>query len=245
MKTIFHRLSLLSLIILAGSCSKNNSSQNDGPSAGVAGSMARFAITNDHLYTVSDHSISAYNLSDATAPAKRVTKSLGFGIETIYPKGNTLFIGTQTGMKILDVTQPDNPNVLSNFVHWRSCDPVVANDAYAYVTLRTGTTCFGGINELQVLDIANLKQPKMVKIYPMTKPHGLALDGKNLFICDAGIKHYDATDPANLILKRTITSGAEDLIANDGILMAIGPDGLTQYSYQTGELVLLSHIPTL
>lgn len=245
MKNTFYLFSLLALITVAGSCSKNDSSQNAGPSTGIAGSMARFAIANNYLYTVSEQSISAYDVSNAATPVKRLTKPLGFGIETIFPKGNTLFIGTQTGMQILDINQPENPVVQSNFRHWRSCDPVVANDTYAYVTLRTGSTCAGALNELQIVDITNLQQPRLVKQYAMTNPHGLALDGKNLFICDGGIKHYDATDASNLVLKRIADAQAEDLIANAGILMAIGPDGLSQYSYQTGDLVFLSRIPTL
>lgn len=244
MKNISYCIALL-LLAISTSCSKNDASLSGQAGTGMAGSLARFAITNDHLYTVSDQSITTYDISNASNPAKAGSKALGFGVETIFPRGNTLFIGTQTGMKILDATDPASPLLLSDFFHVRSCDPVVANETHAFVTLRTGNACTRGVNELHVLDISNLRQPRLVKSYPMGNPKGLALDGNNLFICDEGIKYYDATNPANLVLKITVNAGAEDLIAHNGILMAIGPDGLSQYSYQSGNLVLLSRIPTL
>lgn len=246
MKTLIHCLLAASVVALTASCSKNDASPGLQAGPGMAGSLARFAIVDDRLFTISDRSISSYDITDAAKPTPHTSSQLGFGIETIFPRGNTLFIGTQVGMKILDVSNPNLPPVtLSDFTHVRSCDPVVANSSHAFVTLRTGNTCTRGLNELQVLDISNLKNPIMVRTYPMKNPKGLALDGKHLFICDEGIKYYDATSPNNLILKRTVEAQAEDLIAYNGILMAIGPDGLTQYSYQSGDLVFLSRIPTL
>lgn len=248
-KQIIQYLIILTVLILQVSCSKDNSnSRNDNSSSvgntGVGGSLARFTITNDHLYTISETNISIFDVSNANDPLKKNTVPLGFGIETIFPKDDYLFIGTQTGMKILDVKNPTTPFLLSDFQHIRSCDPVVANDKYAYVTLRNGNSCTRGLNELQIVDISNIKQPFLFKAYQMSKPYGLALDGDKLFICDQGIKYYDATNPGNLILKKTFSIDAEDLIANQGILMAIGSDGLSQYDYSSGDLVFLSLIPT-
>ena len=139
---------------------------------------------------------------------------------------------------------PESPNLLADFQHIRSCDPVVANDNYAFVTLRIDAACTRGVNELQIIDIKNLKQPKLIKIYPLTKPYGLAIDGNNLFVCDGGIKHYNATDVMNLTLKSKLIIEATDVIANNGILMVIGSDGIYQYDYSGGTLVFLSKIPT-
>ena len=46
-------------------------------------------------------------------------------------------------MQIYDNSQPEIPLTSSSFFHATSCDPVVANDSMAYVTLRTGNTCQG------------------------------------------------------------------------------------------------------
>jgi hypothetical protein len=116
----------------------------------------------------------------------------------------------------------------------QSCDPVIADDDHAYVTLRSGTMCNGNINQLEVLDIANLQQPSLVKVYPMTHPHGLSKDGNLLFICDGtdGLKIYDATTPYDLQLLKTI-SGLEtyDVIAYNGLALVVAKDGLYQFDY--------------
>lgn len=249
MKSLIKYTAVAALFALAASCSKGTSgSQNDsfsGSGTGMGGSMARFTITNDHLYTVSDTKMSVFDISTASNPIHKNTLNIGWGVETIFPLNDKLFIGTQTGMKIMDVTNPIDPIKLSEYQHIRSCDPVVANEHYAYVTLRTDNMCTRGTNELQVIDIADLTKPVMVKSYPMGKPQGLALDGNNLFVCDNSIvKWYDVTDPKVLVTKSVTMVEGTDLIAHNGILMVIGPGGLSQYSYDNGELKLLSRIPT-
>ena len=240
-------LTLASLCVIMIACSKNSNSSDAAQGSGttgLGGSMARFTITNDHLYTVSDTKLSVFNIATAADPVRQNTIDIGFGVETIFPLDNNLFIGMQTGMKIMDISHPTDPVVLSNFQHIRSCDPVVANKNYAYVTLRTDNMCTRGTNELQILDISNLKSPKLVKSYQMKKPAGLAVEGNDLFVCDDLIKWYDVSDPAVLVSKGTFPSNATDLIVYNGILMVIGPGGLSQYTYNTGELKLLSKIPT-
>lgn len=250
-KTAMKKLSLrictpiFILLVAVGACSKSDTSPLAEGTSGVGGSLARFTIANDHLYTVSDGSISTFDISNANDPVKKGMVQLGFGIETIFPKGDNLFLGTQFGMKILDIKNPEKPVEIANYEHIRSCDPVVASGNYAYVTLRDGTACSRGLRELQIVNISNPSKPVFFKSYPMNQPFGLAIDGTKLFICDQGIKFYDATDPGNLILKKTFNVDAHDVIAYDNILMAIGSDGLNQYDYSTGDLTFLSRIPTL
>lgn len=246
MRSLIKYTAVAALLALASSCSKNNSSPSDSftGGTGMGGSMARFTIINNHLYTVSDTKMQVFDISTASNPVQKNILEIGWGVETIFPMDDKLFIGTQTGMKIMNVSNPIDPQKISEYQHIRSCDPVVANDKYAYVTLRTDNMCTRGTNELQVIDIADMTKPVMVKNYPMGKPQGLALDGNNLFVCDNIIKWYDITDPKVLVLKNTSMVEGTDLIAHNGILMVIGPGGLSQYSYNTGELKLLSRIPT-
>ena len=242
MKKLYQILPLLVLM----ACSKNSDPGNTQPgsSTGVGGSLARFALSADHLYTVSPSQLTAYNVSTAGNPVQQKKSELGFGVETIFPYKSNLFIGTEFGMQIMDISNPENPTFLSQYSHIRSCDPVVANDTHAFVTLRNGTTCARGINALDVIDITNLKSPKLVKSYPLTQPYGLALDGNNLFVCDGGVKHFDATDVSNITLKSKIIIEATDVIANNGLLMVIGSDGIYQYDYSSGTPVFLSKIST-
>jgi hypothetical protein len=203
-------------------------------SGGQGGSMARFTILGQRLYTVGLEELKTFNISNPEVPQFVSDTRIGFGIETIFPFKGRLFIGSSTGMFIYNTSNPDQPQQLSQFTHVQSCDPVIADDDHAYVTLRSGTACNGFTNQLEVLDIANLQQPQLVKTYPMTHPHGLSKDGNLLFICDGtdGLKLYDATAPDDLQLLKTIT-GMEtyDVIAYNGLALVVAKDGLYQFDY--------------
>ncbi len=49
-----------------------------------------------------------------------------------------MFLGSTNGMYIYDISAPDTPKYVSELQHVTSCDPVVVDDKYAYVTLRGG-----------------------------------------------------------------------------------------------------------
>jgi hypothetical protein len=208
---------------------------------GIAGSMARFSVVNDYLYTVNRSTLGTFSISDTRDPQKISTRNIGWNIETIYPFKDKLFIGSTSGMFIYDLSNPASPNQVGQFSHVRSCDPVIADNNNAYVTLHDGTPCQGFNNQLDVLNIGNLSAPSLVKTYPMTHPQGLAKDNNLLFICDGrdGLKIYDATNPANIVLKKHIT-GFEtyDAIAWGNDLVVVAKDGLYQFDYSNPENII-------
>ncbi|HMK26085.1 MAG TPA: hypothetical protein VK483_08655 [Chitinophagaceae bacterium] len=210
---------------------------NAGPSGGpvgIAGSMARFSIVNNYLYTVNKSALTSFNISITNDPVRTATQQVTSNIETIYPFSNKLFIGSMTGMFIYDISNPATPVAQGQFAHARRCDPVIADGNYAYVTLRNGTACTGSTNQLDVVNITNINAPTLAKTYLMTNPHGLAKDNNVLFICDGkdGLKVYDAADPLNILLKKRVT-GIEtfDAIAWNNNLLVVAKDGLYQYDY--------------
>jgi hypothetical protein len=212
---------------------------------GIGGSMARFTIANERLYTVGQSDLNVFNIS-TTDPQFVTRKNIGWNIETIYPFKNKLFIGSATGMFIYDITNASNPALEGQFSHVASCDPVIADDKYAYVTLRSGTRCQGFTNQLEVINISTLISPQLVKVYPMTNPFGLSKDGETLFICDGkdGVKIYNASDVKNLILIKTIGDiESYDVIAYNDIALIVAKDGLYQYNYSNlNAIQLLSKI---
>ena len=214
-----------------------NSSAGSSSSSpvGKGGSMARFAIVNNHMYTVSNADLKVFNISSAMSPVFTTNVNLSnWQIETIFPLGNKLFIGSQTGMYIYNITNPNSPVAAGSFSHVQSCDPVIADDLYAYVTLRSGTPCQGFTNQLEVLKLNNFTDPSLIKTYKMTNPHGLSKDGNILFICDGndGLKIYNAADVQNLKLIKHITNiETYDIIAFNKIALLVAKDGLYQYDY--------------
>ena len=212
-----------------------------GQSIGIGGSTARFTIANGHLYTVDEWNLQVFALNSPGNPTAAGTQSVGWGIETIYPFADKLFLGSQNGMFIYDISEPLSPVQLSAFAHARACDPVVSDGTYAYVTLRDGTICEGFINQLDVIDIRNLTNPKLVKTYPMTHPIGLAVRDDLLMICDdhAGLKIYDKQDVNAIDAHQlaTISRSVTDVIAlpyND-LILVIGPDGFYQYDLDRSD----------
>jgi hypothetical protein len=164
-------------------------------------------------------------------------KSFTFGsgnVETIFPFGNYLFIGSMAGMYIFDASDKDNPVQVSKFEHARVCDPVVTDGEHAYVTLRNGSTCGGFINQLDVLSITDITKPVLVKSYPMTNPHGLAKDGNSILICEGadGLRILNAANPNDVKtvghLKGFTTY---DVIALGGTALVSASDGLYLVNY--------------
>jgi hypothetical protein len=124
-------------------------------------------------------------------------------------------------------------------------------DHYAYVTLRSGTACQGFTNQLEVIDISDLRTPSLVKVYPMQNPHGLGIDNGTLFICEGeyGLKVFDAKNVTTIdqgLLAHFKDKDAYDVIPLGNILVVIGKDGLYQYDYSDPKnLKLLSVIPVV
>ncbi len=227
-----------------GPATAANPAGSQNSSTGKAGSMSRFTAINNYLYAVSNSTLNAINISNATQPSIANKLSVGWNIETIYPFKDKLFIGSQNGMFIYSLSNPTLPTYISGFSHARLCDPVIADDDYAYITLHAGTFCQGTQNELDIVKISNLSSPTLVKQVNLTKPQGLSKDGNILFVCDdnSGIRVFDATNPENPILLQTIPlNAAYDIICNNGIAMVSAKDGLHQYNYSnTNNIVKLS-----
>lgn len=204
---------------------------------GIGGSMARFTIMKEHLYSIDNTNMLVFDISNLDNPVPGANLNIGWGIETIFPYKDNLFLGTQSGMIIYDNTDPDLPVHLSTISHIVSCDPVVVENDIAYVTLRGGTSCRNtASNQLDVIDISDLKNPKLLISHPMTNPHGLGIDNGTLFICEgsAGLKVFDASDlykiPKNLLAYYGELD-AFDVIPYQNNLIMIGNSGLYQFDY--------------
>ena len=159
-------------------------------------------------------------------------KTIGSDIETIFPYNNKLYIGAGSSMGVYDLQDPLNPTALSWNGHWCSHDPVVADDNYAYVTLHAANACSSTVNQLEVYDLRTANAPTLLKTYPLSGPLGLSKDGNLLFVCDDGVKIYDASNPADLKLLKTLPGiKSYDVIASSGIAYVVTKDGLYQYDY--------------
>ena len=203
-------------------------------SSGTAGSMAGMVLMNDHLYAITEmHTLGIVDISNPSMPSLDSNFFAGYDLQTVFPFKGKLFLGSAVGMFMYDVTDPKHPVAAGEFSHGRACDPVIADDHYAYVTLHAGDGCGGDANELHVIDINNLQNAQLVKTYQMTKPTGLSKDDNLLFVCDnTEVKVYNAANPASLqLLKKIKSSGPYDIITGNNKAMIVCNDGLYQYDY--------------
>lgn len=209
---------------------------------GIGGSMARFTIANNTLYVVDQSSLRMFQIAGDLVSIG--TAYIGRNIETIFPYNNHLFIGSTNGMFIYNISNPTSPAYISTYIHGTACDPVVVDDNYAYITLRSGTPCNTTFNQLEVVNIQNLTNPTLSHTVQMTNPHGLGKDGNTLFICDgsAGLKVFDATVPTAISSTPAVhVAGiqATDVIPYNHTLLMIGEDGFYQYDYSNLQNILL------
>ena len=231
---------------LAISC-ESDSGLNLQSGTGQAGSMTRFAIAGNHLYLLEGQYIKVFNIG-AGAFSQLHEEPVSPGIETIFATGNYLYLGANDGMYIYSTENPERPSFVFRYEHIVACDPVVVQGNRAYITTRGGNGCNRGMNALEIVDISDPYSPVLVKNYPMLSPHGLAVEGNILFVCEGefGLKVFDITNE-NAI---TLTENKEDffaydVIARQGIATVTGSDGIFQFSYRAvpSSLTLLSKIP--
>ncbi|HPP05077.1 MAG TPA: hypothetical protein PK351_09680 [Spirochaetota bacterium] len=210
------------------------STETEGGGTSIGGSMARFTLYDNYLYAVYNSVLYVFDISTTSNPSLSGKFGVAWNIETIFCYNKNIFIGGQDGVYIYDVSNdPVKPEYLSRLVHVRTYDPVVVANGYAYSTLR------GNLNQLDIIDIRDIKQPQLVTTYPMTEPYGLgitSLSDKNyLFICDGkeGVKIYDAPNPFYLILKKVILKGEKsyDVILYNNTAYIVTSTSFYQYDY--------------
>ncbi|HEV3412517.1 MAG TPA: hypothetical protein VG101_08560 [Puia sp.] len=231
-------------IDLAYAASSSSTTQSG---TGTAGSNAVMTLVGDYLYAIPEsHSLGIVHVADSSNPAAISEVFGGYDLETIFPIQDKLLLGSKEGVFAYSISDPTQPTEIGEFTHGTACDPVIANSNYAYVTLHAGTSCGGSANELDILDAQNIAAAFLIRIYPMTSPTGLCLDGSLLFVCDQSVvKVFDATDPGNLKLLSSVpVNSPNDVIAANHVMLVVAADGLYQFDYtDPGNVSRLSYIP--
>ena len=218
-----------------------------GGSTGINGSMSRFTIYNDHLYSVINNQMNIFDLTGENPKKATENTYLWGNVETIFSYKDNMFMGTPTGMLIYSVEDPLKPEYQSSITHAYGCDPVVVDNDLAYVTVHSGNTCGQNTNELFIVDVKDVKNPKQLVTYNMINPKGLSIDDGKLFLCDDGLKIYNITEPQTLMSNKIAhfkDMAGFDVISYNNIVMMIAEDGIYQYDYSNISLIkYLSKIP--
>ena len=235
---------LFGLIWLLGCDISRMDSFSESGNYSAGGSTARFTISGEYLYTLDYDKLTTFHLKSDTEVDFVNEQYIWWGeLETIFPYGGYLFIGSTTGVIIFSLEDPANPEEISVFNHVVSCDPVVVQGNYAYSTLRAGNRCGQSFNQLDVIDISNINNPVLVTSYPLTSPRGLAIQNDCLYVCDDGIKVLDISDHNNTqVIAHIEGIPANDVIFFNDQLLVTADDGFYQYNVtDCSTLTPLSH----
>ncbi|MEL6657865.1 MAG: hypothetical protein AAFY48_00385 [Bacteroidota bacterium] len=244
------RILILFLIVGLFACEESaDLATAPGGNTGQGGSLARFTIVGDYLYTLEPNQLSWFKIAANGNLTEAGQLNLGGNKETIFPLGDLLFLGASEGMSIFQIEANGEPVFQSEVFHIVACDPVVANANYAFVTLRTESCNLLGReteNLLNIYDVNDVTNPDIIASYEMISPRGLGLAGDYLFVCEGpfGLRTLKVDDPQSV----DFINFDEDIHANDVIvlpemLLVIGPNNITQFDYSDPtDLVKISEI---
>ena len=217
-----------------------------GNSNGTIGTVNRIAEHNGYVYVIGSSRLSVF--SSAGNFELMYDQEIGWGMETVYPLGDRLFVGTQNSMEVYDISNPVAPEFEGNYWHPTSCDPVLPVDENtAYVSLRSGefAACPGDTNELLVLDIdGNFGQVSEIQSFGLNSPYGMTLKGDRLYVGEGanGLAVFDASNPRSLRLINIDRSiEAYDIIPHPTrpeLILIAGPEGYSQYQIQASDVFL-------
>ena len=236
---------LIALITFSCDLDSNAEASQNSAEIGQAGSLARFATYNDYLYTVDNATLNVFSLADQENPIKINDIQIGFNIETLFNYKQFLYIGSQNGMFIYSVQNPEEPQYISEVQHFTACDPVIANATHAFVTLHADIGCGTNINVLEIYDVNDVVNPVFISRRNLTKPIGIGLYGDYLIVCDDEVKIFDISDVENTLLVHSINRDAFDVIINNDILILIGENGLYQYSLNPTSIQNTEELSTI
>jgi len=218
--------------------------------SGSAGSMSRFTIVDDTMYSIVGMSdLQILDISEPALPKPTSRMAIDWGIETLFASGDKLFVGANTGVYILDIDIRQSPVYLSKFDHADACDPVVVAGDYAYVTLRSeNVVCNNASNQLDIVNVSDPENPSLSNTILMQNPKGLGVDQDVLFVCDgiAGLKIFNIIDPEQpQLIDTEFGIDCYDIILKDNVLIVSDVNGIIQFDYSSLPLRQLSKLDIL
>lgn len=241
----------IAFALIVASCDKSGtgnmaaSADQDG-GTGKGGSLARFTVAQNHLYVVDQQKLITYSLANPASPKVTSSQFIGVDIETIYSYKDKLFIGSQEAMYIYSISDAGHPGKLGSASHVRACDPVVADDTVAYVTVRSGNSCGGTTNAMFVYDVKKVLNPVERNVINMESPWGLGMSGNTLFVCNGsnGLSIYDITNRYYPQFKTKLHDATYfDVIVYDDMLICMVQGGTLLYELKpNGDIVKLGKI---
>ncbi len=235
-------LSILSLSFLLFSCTEVAVYDETEESA-ITGKYNTMKVVDDFIYAITDTELITIDRTDSQNLQEIDKHELGGRLENLYVVDGAIFIGSETDMHIFTIQSNGIPSIQSSTQHIefgdtpvRFCDPVVASQDIAYVTLTTETTAPGGcgtqeVNSLLIYDVHDKTAPILKNELNLDSPQGLAIHGDLLFVTNlnTGTHIYRVDHHGGLTNENFIAGGAQDVVAVGNKLMIVSSTEINQY----------------
>lgn len=96
--------------------SNSNSPVQVGITTNISGSASQIAISGNYAYMATDNdTLYSIDITNKTAPIVIGKIDLGSVSAGIAVHGNIVYVGTGTGLKVVDISTPSNPTILTSF----------------------------------------------------------------------------------------------------------------------------------
>lgn len=128
-------------------------------------------------------------------------------------------------------------NLFEDVTH---CDPVIANDSIAFVSISSDLDEFENscrhnriVQQVSIYDLEK-RNEQIGPIAFLDEPAGIALDENWLFVCERndGLKVFDVSKPKEVIMLHHFPGfSAINVFTNEGMLMVTGENQLIQFDY--------------
>lgn len=182
--------------------------------------------------------ISAINVSNPTTPSTSsylgaLAAASGIAYTPFYSNGKVYIAYGSAGLRIIDVSFPSSPTLLSTLPLGGDSRAVVVNGNYVYVAARD--------SGVHIVDATNAANPVKIKTIKTPRARGVATIGTILYVAasDSGMGIIDISDPNNASLISYTGSSVygENVTVNGNIA------GLTDYGQITFYDVTNPFIP--
>ena len=182
--------------------------------------------------------ISAINVSNPTTPSTSsylgsLAAASGIAYTPFYSNGKVYIAYGSAGLRIIDVSFPSSPTLLSTLPLGGDSRAAVVNGNYVYVAARD--------SGVHIVDATNAANPVKIKTIKTPRARGVATSGTILYVAasDSGMGIIDISDPNNA----SLISYTGSSVYGENVTVNGNTAGLTDYGQITFYDVTNPFIP--
>lgn len=223
------------------------------------GKYETMVLTENFMYAVNNTDLITFDIRDRENPKEINRQEIGSEIENLFESSGTLFIGSSSRMHIYSIEKSGIPAEKSETTYSnvglsedvQVCDPVIAKDNRAYVTLTNvaidvpcGTA---NVNELRMYDVQDLSTPSLMQRLDLISPMGISISDNYLFVANMNdVQVFDISSPAEMkFVTKYPTEGCYDVIAKNNKLFFVSKKHIKQYGFNDVRDIVLETTMTL